>query len=276
MGGVSTSLAHGEATRSELAGTARRMLEIKIRKASQTPEAADELRQLILDGELRAGERFTQGRVAAQLGLPRTTVRMALEQLKHQRMLDSRPGGRYAVRSFSLREVADAIHLRGQLEGSAARLAAERKTGLGPLRDLNACLVHLDRVVEESTRELSDTLDRYVELNDAFHAGLFVLAGSDPLRDAYEALVVLPFAGPSAFIGYQSEQPTLSVPLGLAHAQHHKIANAIAAGDGEEAESLARNHADVARRELRAVISRGAAIETLSGSVLISSAGAKL
>jgi GntR family transcriptional regulator, vanillate catabolism transcriptional regulator len=250
------------------------MIETETRRSSQALSAADELRRLVLSGELRAGDRFTQERVAAQLGVSRTPLRMALEQLKHQGMLDSAPGGGYVVRSFSLREVDDALYLRGQLEGAAARLAAERTKGSDPLRGLNSFVIELNRVVDALAREPGGGLERYVELNDAFHAELFVLADSDPLREAYEALIALPFARPSALIGYQSERPRLSVPLALAHAQHQKIVRAIEAGDGTAAESEARNHAALARHDLRAVVRRGAAIRTLAGSILISSADA--
>ena len=91
------------------------MLGMKTREYSQTRSAADGLRQLILDGELRAGDQFTHERIATRLGVSRAPLRMALEQLKHQGILHSRPGGRFTVRSFSLREVEEAIHLRGQL-----------------------------------------------------------------------------------------------------------------------------------------------------------------
>jgi GntR family transcriptional regulator of vanillate catabolism len=248
------------------------MLGMKTREYSQTRSAADGLRQLILDGELRAGDQFTHERIATRLGVSRAPLRMALEQLKHQGILHSRPGGRFTVRSFSLREVEEAIHLRGQLEGEAARLAAERKAGSDPLHDLRTCVAHLDRVVADASHEPSASLERYGELNDAFHAELFVLADSDALRDAYKAVLALPFARPSALLPYQTERPPLSVPLGLAHAQHQRILSAIKVGDGEAAESQARNHANMALHDLHAVIRRGAAIATLPGSGLISRA----
>jgi GntR family transcriptional regulator, vanillate catabolism transcriptional regulator len=241
---------------------------------SQTRSAAEGLRQLILDGELRAGDRFTQERVAARLGVSRAPLRMALEQLKHQGMLDSTPGGRFVVRSFSLREVGEAIHLRGQLEGAAARLAAQRRTGSDPLRRLDACVTQLDRVIGDPTGRPSGSLEQYGELNDALHAEIFVLADSDALSDAYEALMALPFARPSALLAYRGESPPLTVPLGLAQVQHHRILNAIRTGDGETAESEARNHAELARHDLHAVVRRGAAIATLPGGWLVRSGDA--
>lgn len=90
------------------------------------------------------------------------------------------------------------------------------------------------------------------------------------VREAYEALIALPFAGPSALIPYQRVRPMLSAPLGLAHTQHLKILRAIRIGDGDAAESLARAHAELARYDLRAVVRRGAELSALPGSGLIS------
>lgn len=246
------------------------MLEVATRETSSTLSAADAVRELIIEGELRAGDRFTQGRVAARLGVSRAPLRMALERLAHQGMLESTPGGSFVVRSFSLQDVDDALYLRAQLEGAAARLAAQRQTGREPMRDLSRRVADLGRVVRDAKRDPDASLGRYAGLNDAFHAVLFVLADSHALRAAYEALIALPFAGPSALIPYQSVRPMLSAPLGLAHAQHLKILRAIRIGDGDAAESLARNHAELARYDLRAVLRRGVAISTLPGSGLIS------
>jgi GntR family transcriptional regulator, vanillate catabolism transcriptional regulator len=243
---------------------------MKTTEGSRTLTAAHRLRELILEGELRAGDRLIQEKLAGRLGVSRAPLRIALGQLEYQGMVTVIPGGRFTIRSFSLQEVEDAIYLRGQLEGAAARLAAERNSGADPLRHLTACVTQMDRAVSEAASELEGNLKRYAKLNEAFHAGLFEMAHSDVLRATYEDLVALPFAQPSAFLAYQGERPTLGVPLAFAQKQHQKILDAIKTGDSEAAEALARNHADLARHDLRAVVRRGAAITTLPGSGLIS------
>lgn len=87
------------------------------------------LRQLILDGEIRAGERLSEVRLAARLCISRTTLRLALAQLCCDRLAEPAAGGGFVLRSFSSSEVNDVIEHRGLLEGSAARLAAERRSG---------------------------------------------------------------------------------------------------------------------------------------------------
>ena len=190
------------------------------------------LRQLIIDGELRAGDRLSEVRLAARLEVSRTPLRLALAQLEHEGLLEPVAGGGFVVRSFSGRQVIDAIDLRGLLEGSAARLAAERNTG-------PRALGRADRLCRQARPHRhrrgspnGDDFELYVELNDAFHNELFVLAGSDVLHDAYERVLALPFAQPSAFLLIQAESDSFEPTLAVGHAQHHEILDAIERGDG--------------------------------------------
>ncbi len=228
------------------------------------------LRQLILDGELRAGDRLSEVRLAARLEVSRTPLRLALAQLEHEGLLEPVAGGGFLVRSFSGRQVVDAIDLRGLLEGSAARLAAERNSGPRALGELIACVAKLDRIVSAPDHPRGDDFELYVELNDAFHDELFVLAGSDVLRDAYERVLALPFAQPSAFLLIQSEgdfEPTLAI----GQAQHHEILDAIERGDGEQAERLARRHAHLAEENMALAVASGG-LDKLPGGSLITHA----
>lgn len=230
------------------------------------------LRQLIMDGELRAGDRLSEVRLAARLEVSRTPLRLALAQLEHEGLLEPVPGGGFVVRSFNGRQVLDAIELRGVLEGQAARLAALRHTGPRALGDLIACVAKLDRIVGGSGSPTGDEFEFYVELNEAFHNELFVLADSDVLRDAYERVLALPFAQPSFFLPAQADTSQFEPTLAAGNQQHHEILNAIERGDGDEAERLARGHAQLAVKNLEAVLETGG-LEKLPGSSLISDAG---
>ena len=97
---------------------------------SQAVMAQQRLREWILAGDLPAGSRIAELALVDRLGMSRTPIRAALMTLGQEGLLEALSGGGYAVRTFSEREVADAIELRGTLEGLAARLAAER--GVSP------------------------------------------------------------------------------------------------------------------------------------------------
>lgn len=228
------------------------------------------LRQLILDGELRAGDHLSEVRLAARLNVSRTPLRLALAQLEHEGLLEQAPAGGFLVRSFGVRQVADAVHLRSVLEGSAARLAAERNNGPRSLGDLIACLAKLDHVLGESRPAGRDSFDLYVELNGAFHNELFVIADSDPLRDAYQRVLALPFASPNAFLPKQTEGDAFDDTFAVAQTQHHAILDAIERGDGPRAEQAAREHAQFAETNFEAIIATGCGLDGLPGSGLIS------
>jgi GntR family transcriptional regulator of vanillate catabolism len=94
-----------------------------------TQEAADvvvRLREMILAGELPGGARIAELTLVEKLGVSRTPIRAALMRLEQEGLLEALPNGGYAVRTFSERDVSDAIELRGTVEGLLARVAAER------------------------------------------------------------------------------------------------------------------------------------------------------
>src|SRR5437667_7845320 len=94
--------------------------------ASQTGRALVRVREMLLRGEIARGERISELPLVARLGMSRTPIRLALERLAHIGLLEATATGGFSVREFSLTEVRDAIEVRGILEGTAARLAAER------------------------------------------------------------------------------------------------------------------------------------------------------
>ena len=72
------------------------------------------------------------------LGVSRTPLRLALAELEHEGLLRGLPAGGYVVREFTQGDVRDAIEVRGVLEGTAARFAAERGVAARDLAALRA------------------------------------------------------------------------------------------------------------------------------------------
>jgi GntR family transcriptional regulator of vanillate catabolism len=231
---------------------------------SQTLRATLRLRELILDGELRGGERLSEIPLAERLGVSRTPLRLALAGLEHEGLLEPADGGGFAVCSFTRKDVEDAIDLRGVLEGTAARLAAERLEDPGELEAMQGCVAQIDTLVRPD-RPAIDAFERYVELNERFHALLLALAKSRAVDAAYARVHSLPFASASAFVLLQSELPESHRILYLAHAHHRGILEAIELREGARAEALAREHARLARRNLDLAL----ASRRLPGSALI-------
>ena len=96
---------------------------------TQTGRLVLALREQILQGQFSPSERLTELGLASRLNASRTPVRLALERLANEGLLDAIPSGGFRLRSFSLADIRDAIEIRGVLEGIAARFAAERFGG---------------------------------------------------------------------------------------------------------------------------------------------------
>lgn len=238
-------------------------------RATQTVKVQLRLRQMILDGELRAGERVPELSVVEATGVSRTPIRAALLQLAEEGLLDALPTGGFAVRAFAEDEVFDAIDLRGTLEGAAARRAAARRLSHAQLAGLRDCVAALDAVTahhQPGPEQLTD----YVRLNERFHALLIELADSNVLRRAIERITALPFASPSAFVQAQAHLPDAGQTLIIGQEHHRAILDALAAGDGARAESVAREHSTLASRNFRSVVrSHDGPLSLVAGSNLV-------
>jgi len=221
------------------------------RSSSQTLKALRGARDLVLSGAFGPGERLSEVSVAERLGISRTPLRAALARLEQEGLLELIPSGGYAVRSFTFEEVFDSIELRGVMEGTAARLAAERGVKSAKLRAINAILVSLDNIVIAGPDRMD--FDHYVELNAEFHTTLAGLSGSETVRREVERAALLPFASPSAFLEKQEHVPEFRNSLIGGQQQHRMIVQAIEMREGARAEALTREHARLARQNLEFV-----------------------
>jgi GntR family transcriptional regulator of vanillate catabolism len=78
------------------------------------------LRELVLTGEFGPGKRISEAPLTVRLGVSRTPIRLALERLAHEGLLEPYPTGGFIVRKFTLNDIWDVIEIRGMLEGGAA------------------------------------------------------------------------------------------------------------------------------------------------------------
>jgi len=235
---------------------------------SQTERATMALREMLLQGRFHPGERVREIPLAKQLSISRIPLRLALERLAHEGFLEMRATRGFIAQQFSISDIYDAIELRGSIEGTAARFAAERVQNaqeMDSLRDLNEQMIKLVR-----RRKLTlENVTEYIDLNSKFHAEVLGLSRSRLLRRAMEQVCSHPFASPSAFLRRHYIAPE-SHELFLISVDHHRgIVEAIAGGESARAESIAREHARVARRNLESAFSNRAIGESVPGLKLI-------
>jgi GntR family transcriptional regulator of vanillate catabolism len=233
---------------------------------TQITKAVLRLRELIFNGRYSPGERMSELPLVDLLGVSRTPLRLALAELEHEGLLRGLPGGGYVVREFTQGDVRDAIELRGVLEGTAARFAAERGASA---RDLAALRATNDTIKSLVHRSDYASFERYLSLNESFHARMLKMARSPLLVRSLEGIVSLPFAGPSALVFAQAELPASRDILVIAHRHHTGLIDAIERRQGARAESLAREHARLALANLEIVVEHRDVLERLPGAALI-------
>lgn len=235
---------------------------------SQTVKALLSLRDLILSGELKTGERIAELAVVDRLEVSRTPLRMALVRLEEEGLLEALPSGGFTVKGFSERDIFDAIEVRGTLEGLAARMAAERGVTSAGLSDLRRCLSDLDALIARE-RLTEDDFSEYVDLNEQFHALIAELADSSVLQRQIERASALPFASPSGFVKAEAELPEALHILTISQDQHRCIVEAIESREGARAEDLMREHARMAKRNLKLAMRDQGIMELVPGAALI-------
>ena len=250
------------------ASAARAVPKHKERDGSQTSRAALVLREMLLEGRFPPGERIREVPLAAELGVSRIPLRLVLERLAHEGLLAVRPTRGFVVQRFSMADIYEAIELRGLLEGMAGRLAAERWEDLADATSLQVLNQELAQLIRRRKLTL-ECLEQYIDLNARFHATILRLAQCRMLQRAMEHVCSLPFASPSAFVRRQYLAPESWELFHIAIDQHDGIADAIVNREASRAETLSREHARVARRNLESALKNGEIAKFVPGMKLI-------
>ncbi len=144
----------------------------------------DAIRHKLLVGELQPGARLSELSLAKEMGVSRTPVREALNQLTRDGLLESQPHMGTYVRILDRDELAELFDLREMLEAYAARRAATRinEVQLDELRK-NCLLMEAinQNIIRANLQELKGTLGlRWKVCDVAFHSSL--IAASDSPR----------------------------------------------------------------------------------------------
>lgn len=107
-------------------------------RSSLRDQARQRVRDLILWNHLPAGHRINETGLAEDLGISRTPLREALNQLEEERFIESSPGQGYFVRGLDPEEAREIYVVLADLEALAVRLAGTPSPQkLAELRELN-------------------------------------------------------------------------------------------------------------------------------------------
>lgn len=194
---------------------------VVINKRSLEDQAADLLRQDIIDGELVPGERLVETALAKEYSLSRGTIRTALHQLGTEGLVTQIPYAGWSVSTLDEQDVWELYTLRATLEGMAARLAAEKicEEGAARLQGEYQRLLILCKADDLKAITLADL---------SLHKMIIDLSGHKRLALQYRLIE-------NQFLVYIAASNRVFDPHQVG-SSHGALVAAICAGQGEQAE----------------------------------------
>mgnify|MGYP004703672133 CR=1 FL=1 len=191
------------------------------------------LRNAILAGELKPGERLMEVTLAEQLGVSRTPVREAIRKLEKESFVIMIPRKGAYVADLTKKDIMEMLEIRKELEGFAAALAADRmalseKEALGKVVErFNESLINMDK-------------KSMIECDNEFHSLIFEATKNQrliniiyDLHDQFQRFRLIYF---NEFNNYKEIQ-----------ASHNRIFDAIIKKDPKGARAEAESHVESIR-----------------------------
>jgi len=193
----------------------------------------ESLKESILNGSLKPGEKLMESRIAEDLGVSRTPVREAIRKLEKEKYVKMIPRKGAYVEDLTMEDILEVLEIRIVLEGLASKLAA---------RNISDEMKDRIRKNMKSFDNASSELDRkeLISLDEKFHHIIYQSSGNKKLNEIVRELQ-------DQFqrfrLSYFNE---LSSYMKLANS-HNKLYQAIIDGDEKAAEDYAKEHIEEIR-----------------------------
>ena len=217
-------------------------LELDSPPASLADKAYLAIRDQLIMLEIEPGEPIDDDLLAKSLGMGRTPVREALKRLESDRLVVSYSRRGTFATGMDIADLAHVSEIRLQLEPLAARRAAERapRTIRAELDDLASRVEAMDIARTDRTELMRWDL--------TVHRAIYQAANNPHLED-----VLIRYDNLATRIHCMFLDRLTAMDMHIV-AEHVALLRAIAAGDAEGAENLARDHVLGFERAIQAVI----------------------
>ncbi len=210
---------------------------------------AHRLKSYISEGNLRSGDPLpTETELATRFGVSRLSLREATKALEFIGIVESKPGRGLTVGRVNMERVTEylgfhpALHDVSPLELIDTRVVIEA----GVLPQVAARMKH-DRAIHSNLSGINEelrqarTVERWIELDLAFHRGLIAASGLSPLLAFGDLLAVF-------FKRFRESVKAAEWAKGVE--SHERILDALAAGRVHEADRELRIHIESHRERL--------------------------
>jgi DNA-binding GntR family transcriptional regulator len=206
----------------------------RIQQPSLVRMAAETIREMVLSGELRPGDRLVEERLTEELGISRPPLREALRLLEQEGLLLSMPRRGVIVTPLSAQDVYEIFTLRTTYERMAIELGV-------PCKDpelLSRCHRAINAMVQAAKAE---DRGQFVRTSFEFHVAMVGLARHRRLEDAYRGLSLqlhIYIAGNTRAREERNESLDENIE------RHRRLLAAVERGDREDVLAELANHGD--------------------------------
>ena len=182
-----------------------------------------------MNKEFKPGQRLPEVTIAEQLNVSRTPVREAFRRLANEGLINIFPNEGASLINPSRKEIENTFEMRAYLECLAIKKAVHRIT------PLQLCMLEEEIQKEENIFAAKD-LDKYLEVNSAFHKIIAEASGNVVLYEIIVSVLSRSFAYLVLFESFFDfgGNPSLD--------EHREIVSALRERNEERAVSLMQTH----------------------------------
>lgn len=194
------------------------------------------IREAILKGDLKPGEKVAEPELAERFGISRTPIREAFRQLESEGYLTVIPRKGAVVAALSERDVQEFYAIKSILEGYAAELAA-KKLSDKDLAKLEAINDKLKEIAEEGD------VKAFYRVHNEFHETFLKAADNSKLYELIQQLGM-------KFSRLRMASLSVSGRMEISVAEHDKLLDAFRRHDSKSAENLVKKTAAIGGKVL--------------------------
>ena len=199
-----------------------------IKKKTLHEEIVNNLRDMIMTGELEEGDKIKENELCTSMGISKTPLREALRVLSAEKIIKLVPNRGSYVCKPNLEEIKEMFDVMSVLEGICARTAAEK------MKDSDlARLEKLHEKLEENFQRRDQK--NYIKFNDLFHTFLQELAGNQTLNQIIYGLR-------QKILLYRFKSLNLPGRFEKSIQEHRELLKTFQERDPEKAEILIKTH----------------------------------
>lgn len=212
------------------------------------------LREMILQGRFAVHSKLQEVALSEMLGVSRTPVRLALQSLAQEGLLIYSPQRGFTVRGFTVKEIVDAIDVRGRLEAFACEIVATRGLSAASRVRLEENVEETRRLVARDAHTLAD-VERWAALNEEFHQTIIAEANNGLISQFIEQIRRVPMASAGVSPTTPENAEQVFGYVGEAAVMHGLVLDALVNRQPARAQLLMTEHIYQGRARMQEFIS---------------------